>query len=66
MLESNVAIHEAYLGDFKKIVGNLSEDIVVKSDFDIDTNSNKFLGVALFDSKVADSDAFVKLAKAAT
>ncbi len=66
MLESNVAIHEAYLGDFKKIVGNLSEDIVVKSDFDINTNSNKFLGVALFDSKVADSDAFVKLAKAAT
>lgn len=66
MPESNVAIHEAYLGDFKKIVGNLSEDIVVKSDFDIDTNSNKFLGVALFDSKVADSDAFVKLAKAAT
>ena len=66
MLESNVAIHEAYLGDFKKIVGNLAENITIKGDFDINTNSNKYLGVAIFDSKVADSDAFVKLAKAAT
>ena len=66
MLESNVAIHEAYLGDFKKIVGNLAENITIKGDFDINTNSNKYLGVAIFDSKVADSDAFVKLAKATT
>ncbi len=64
MLEDNVTVHEAYLGDFKKIVGNLSESIAVKSQFDIDTNSNKYLGVAMFDSKVADSEAFVKLAKA--
>lgn len=64
LLESNVTVHEAYLGDFKKIVGNLAENITIKGDFDINTNSNKYLGVAIFDSKVADSDAFVKLAKA--
>lgn len=64
MLDDNVTVHEAYLGDFKKIVGNLSQNIAVKSDFDITTNSYRYLGVAMFDSKIADSKAFVKLAKA--
>ena len=64
LLDDNVTVHEAFLGDFKKIVGNLSQNITIKSDFDINTNSYKYLGVAMFDSKVADSDAFVKLAKA--
>ena len=64
MLDDNVTVHEAYLGDFKKIVGNLSQNITVKSDFDITTNSYRYLGVAMFDSKIADSEAFVKLAKA--
>lgn len=64
MLDSGVADHEAYLGDFKKIVANLAEAINMKSGFDIDTNSNKYLGVAIFDSKVALGEAFVKLVKA--
>ena len=64
MLDDNVTVHEAYLGDFKKIVGNLSQNITVKSDFDITTNSYRYLGVAMFDSKIADSEAFVKLVKA--
>lgn len=64
MLDDNVTVHEAYLGDFKKIVANLSEEINIVSGFDIDTNSYKFLGCSMFDSKVADAAAFVKLVKA--
>lgn len=64
MLDEDIALHEAYLGDFKKIVGNLSEAITITSGFDINTNSYKYLGCAMFDSKVADSAAFVHLAKA--
>lgn len=64
MLDSYIAEHEAYLGDFKKIVGNLAEIVNVKTQYDINTNSNKYLGVALFDSQVAIGEAFVKLAKA--
>lgn len=65
MLDSGVAEHEAYLGDFKKIVANLAEVVNVKTQFDINSNSNKYLGVAIFDSKVALGEAFVKLVKAA-
>lgn len=64
MLDDNVKLGEAYLGDFKKIVGNLSEAINVVSGFDINTNSFKYLGCAMFDSKVAVGEAFVKLVKA--
>ena len=64
MLSDDVAAHEAYLGNFKKYVGNLSEDITVVSGFDIDTNSYKYLGKAIFDGKVAIGEAFVKLVKA--
>ena len=48
MLDDNVTVHEAYLGDFKKIVANLSEEINIVSGFDIDTNSYKFLGYVRF------------------
>lgn len=64
MLDDNVTLGEAYLGDFKKMVGNLAQNVTVKSGFDIDTNSYKYLGVALFDCKVAVGEAFVKLVKA--
>ena len=64
MLDENVTVHNAYLGDFKKIVGNLSEAITVTSGFDIKSNSYMYLGSAMFDSKVADGEAFVKLVKA--
>ena len=64
MLSDDVAAHEAYLGNFKKYVGNLSEDITVVSGFDIDTNSYKYLGKAIFDGKAAIGEAFVKLVKA--
>lgn len=65
MLDDNITVHEAFLGDFKKVVGNLSETINIVSGFDIDTNSYKYLGTAMFDSKIADVAAFVKLTKAA-
>lgn len=64
LIDSRVTEHEAYLGDLKKYVGNLAESVNVKADFDIDTNSNKYLGVAIFDGAPALGEAFVKLAKA--
>lgn len=47
------------LGDFRKYVANLSAPQRVISQFDIDTNSYKYLGVAQFDGKVALTEAFV-------
>ena len=64
LIDSRVTEHEAYLGDLKKYIGNLAESVNVKADFDIDTNSNKYLGVAIFDGAPALGEAFVKLVKA--
>lgn len=64
MLDGAVKEHEAYFGAFKYVIGNLAENMTIKSQYDIDTNSNKYLGVCIFDSKVAVSEAFVKLIKA--
>lgn len=64
LIDSRVTEHEAYLGDLKKYVGNLAESVNVKANFDIDTNSNKYLGVAIFDGTPALGEAFVKLVKA--
>lgn len=64
LIDSRVTEHEAYLGDLKKYVANLAESANVKADFDIDTNSNKYLGVAIFDGAPALGEAFVKLVKA--
>lgn len=64
LIDSRVTEHEAYLGDLRKYVANLAESVNVKADFDIDTNSNKYLGVAIFDGTPALGEAFVKLVKA--
>lgn len=64
LIDSRVTEHEAYLGNLKKYVANLAESVNVKADFDIDTNSNKYLGVAIFDGAPALGEAFVKLVKA--
>lgn len=66
MLSESVAEHDAYLGDFKKIVANLAQDITVASDASsgFTANAIDFLGCAIFDSKVAVGEAFVKLTKA--
>ena len=64
LLSDEVTEKEAYFGDFKKMIGNLSEDITIESGFDINTNSFKYLGCAMFDCKPALGEAFVKLVKA--
>ena len=62
IISDEVSNNTAFLGNFKKYVGNLSSDIEVVKDFDIDSNSYKYLGVAMFDGKPACEDAFVKIA----
>ena len=64
LLSDYVADHEAFLGDFKKVCANLAENIGVKNAYDIDTNSYKYSGIAIFDCVPAIGEAFVKLAKA--
>ena len=63
LLSDYVKEHEAFLGDFKKVCANLAEDINVKNAYDIDTNSYKYSGIAIFDCTPAIGEAFVKLVK---
>lgn len=51
-------------GDFSKYVANMAAPQNVVSQFDIDTNSYKYLGVAQFDGKVALAEAFVSIQSA--
>lgn len=62
ILSDEVTTGVAFLGNFKKYVGNLNRDIEVKKDFDIDSNSYKYLGVGIFDGQPACTDAFIKVA----
>jgi len=65
MLDERIPLHEAILGDFRAgYYGNMPEEINVVNQFDIDTNSYKFLGAGMFDGKPALPNAFVKLKKA--
>lgn len=65
MLDERITLHEAFLGDFKAgYYGNMPEDVNVVNSFDINTNSYKYLGVAMFDGKPVVEKAFVKLVKA--
>lgn len=55
-----------FFGDYKKIVGNLAQDIVVERDASAGfaSNSIAYRGGAIFDCTVALGDAFVKLTTA--
>lgn len=53
-------------GDFRKYVANLASPQQVVSQFDIDTNSYKYLGAAVFDGKVALAEAFKTIQPATT
>lgn len=64
LLDDSVTLHEAYLGDFRKYVGNLAEAPNVVKDFLLKKNSYEYLGSTVFDGKPALSEAFVKLVKA--
>lgn len=66
LVTDKIANDTAILGDFKRYVGNLSEEVNVVSQFDINSNSNKYLGSCVFDGKVALLDAFVTLTKASS
>ncbi len=66
LLSDYVKDHEAFLGDFKKVCANLAENIGVKNAYDIDTNSYKYSGIAIFDCQPAIGEAIVKLVKATT
>lgn len=61
MFTDSVAAGEMVLGDFKKYVANMAEGQNVKSAFDIDSNSYKYLGVTEFDGKPAIPEAFAKI-----
>ena len=61
LVDDNVADDTVIAGDMPKAVGAIGEDIGVRQAYDIDTNSYKYLGVAMFDTKVGISSAFAKL-----
>lgn len=63
LIDDNVAANEAYFGNFKKVVGNLSSDIKVEmSDAaGFYAATRVYRGLAVFDCDVADPTAIVKL-----
>ena len=65
LVDDNVTDNTVLAGDMSKVIGAMAEDIVVRQAYDIDTNSHKYLGVALFDVKAGINSAFAKLAPGA-
>lgn len=63
LLDNSMTLHEAFLGDLTKYIGNLAEEINVTSGLDLKSNSYEYLGACLFDGKPAMGEAFVKLIK---
>ena len=61
-VEDDVVIY----GDFRKYVANFAAPQNVVSQFDINTNSYKYLGAAVFDGKVALAEAFKTIQPATT
>lgn len=66
LLSSYVADDDIYFGDFTKVVANLSQDVKVESSDIAGFNRNAidYKATAMFDCKVADTSAFVKITKA--
>lgn len=63
LISDKVAANTIYLGDYKKIVGNLSKDITVESSRESGFRSASidFRGLGIFDCDIASDDAFIKL-----
>jgi len=63
LIDDNVAANEAYLGDYKQVVGNLAADIQIarSTDSGFLNNSIDFRGTAIFDCDIAQPNAIVKL-----
>lgn len=65
MLDDNPADDTVLAGCMPKTVAAMGENVTVREQYDIKTNSYMYLGVALFDCKVAVASAYSKLAAAA-
>lgn len=65
IISDKVANGVAYLGDFKKVVGNLPM-MKVDSDINFRSASIDYRGLATFDCDIALADAFVKLVESAS
>ena len=63
LIDDNVVANEAYLGDFKQVVGNLAADISIarSTESGFLNNSVDFRGTAIFDCDIAQGAAIVKL-----
>lgn len=63
IVSDKVAEKTLYLGDYKKVVGNLAQDVIVEKDASAGfaSNSIAYRGGAIFDCNIALADAFVKL-----
>ena len=64
LLDDTYAYSEAILGDWTTVYGNMPLNATVRSAYDINTNSYKYNGVAMFDCVPTRKDAFVKVVKA--
>lgn len=63
-VDDNVADDTVLAGDLSKAIAAMAENVNVRKQYDIDSNSNKYLGVAVFDVKIGQNSAFAKLAAA--
>jgi len=65
IVSDKVTDGEMYFADFKKIVGNLAQDITVERSADSGflANAIDYRGGAIFDCKCGNSDAFVRFKK---
>lgn len=66
LLSSKVADDTLYLGDYKRYIGNMADDIAVASSIHSSFRKNMvdYRSTCIFDGKPADADAFVKAYKA--
>lgn len=63
-VDDHVADDTVLAGDLSKAIAAMAENVNVRKQYDIDSNSNKYLGVAVFDVKIGQNSAFAKLAAA--
>lgn len=61
LVDDNVADDTVLAGDMPKAIGAMGEDITVREGYDINTNSYKYLGVAMFDVEIGVTSAFASL-----
>ncbi|MFV9511811.1 phage major capsid protein [Tepidibacillus sp. LV47] len=67
LVSDKVADKTMYFGDFRKVVGNLAQDVTVESSVQSGflANAIDFRGTAIFDCDIALTDAFTKITESA-